>query len=93
METEQGFQQRERMFAAGEAEGDAITRANHAETLDGFAGFAQNGFFDVHYVNDSGSGEFSVRFRFFRRAQTAAKAIATIARPSEAGSGTGASAR
>lgn len=38
---QQGFEQRERILAAGERHGYAIAIADHFESADGFADFAQ----------------------------------------------------
>jgi hypothetical protein len=48
LEKQQRFEEREGIFAAGDADGYTVAFANHAETADGFADFTQDGFFDVH---------------------------------------------
>ena len=40
-EKQQGFEQSERILAAGERHGDAIAIADHFESADSFADFAQ----------------------------------------------------
>ena len=51
------------VFAAGNGYGDAVACANHAEAMDGFADFAQEGFFEVHWVLLSRG---AIAFRRFR---------------------------
>jgi hypothetical protein len=45
LQNQQGFEQRQRVFASGQTNGNPIAMANHAEFADGLADFVENGFF------------------------------------------------
>lgn len=45
---QQGFEEGQRVLAAGNGHGYAIAITNHLETMDRFTGLAQEYFFDVH---------------------------------------------
>lgn len=53
LQGQQRFEQCQRIFSSGDADGHAVAIANHAEAADRLADFAENGFFEIHFIHDT----------------------------------------
>ena len=50
LEEQEDFEEGDGVLAAGEADGDAVSIADHVELLDGLADFSEQCFFEIHYI-------------------------------------------